>query len=527
MMDSIIHRNKRSKRSIYIQHLLLKTRLLFTVILFTGSTLVAQFSAAQETLVDIRDMTPLLQEGRASPTAVNEAGQVVGYVMSADHWSTKAFIWDEANGYRELPSDPGTQTVLSDINNIGQIVGYTNPGAGEKPFIYADGTMTILPIGGANRAQAVAINDVGQIVGFSSGGTTDDTRVLVWERDSTGDWQVTQLPGLSDHHTGFTDINDLGQIVGHAGFGKSPWEQHAALWQKVSGAWQLTDLDSLGFGNSNASAINNLGQVVGRAEIINGGHRAFVWENGIMTDLGALESTTPFSRATDINDLSMIVGISNDPGNAGSNTAVLWKQLEGVWQIEDIDPDNQVPGWGVSRAYHINNAGLIAGETYSSDYGGFVWSEIQGLRLLPLLLGGDRAIVNGSRRAMNEQGYLIGRATVSYSLEPLHAVLWAVPPDELPPAQQLDNIQDEVNELVGQALLEEGQATALNDPLAMAVQLFQDQKIVPAVNLIEAFINKVSALVLAGQLSQEDGLNLIAAADAAIIDIENSAVSGL
>ena len=379
--------------------------------------------------------------------------------------------------------------------------------------------MTILPITEGINAKAVAINDLGQIVGVDR-----SQRAWVWEYTSDGQWSAVQLPGLTEYHTEVKDINDLGQLVGSSGLGPFPWERHATLWQKDnSGAWKITDLGALGVDNSVAYAINNHTQIVGWSGTSNG-HHAFVWENNMMTDLGSLSVESPYSQAKDINDYGLIVGHSNDPCNTNNHTAVIWKkQYDETWQLIDIDSENSIPGWGVSRAFHVNNAGLVAGETYISNYGAFVWSDTQGLRLLPLLQNANEAAVNRKIKALNEKGDLIGISRVSINnMLNYHASLWKIPTDKLPASELIVDIQNKVTELVDLTILDQGQATALNNSLGMTEQLLEEQRFKPAIGLIRAFNNKVLALVKARQLTEEEGNILVDAAQVVINEIESN-----
>jgi probable HAF family extracellular repeat protein len=74
-----------------------------------------------------------------------------------------------------------------------------------------------------------------------------------------------------------------------------------------------------------AFSINDNRQVVGQSCDQSGNCRAFVWQNGVMTDLNAVVSHRPslyLISANDINDLGDIVGQAFDP-STGSAPAFL------------------------------------------------------------------------------------------------------------------------------------------------------------------------------------------------------------
>jgi probable HAF family extracellular repeat protein len=139
-------------------------------------------------------------------------------------------------------------------------------------------------------------------------------------------------------------INDAGHVAGLSRGSATSWINLGA------GA---VDLGGLGGGVTQAAALNSLDQVVGRARIApptsNIDH-AFLWQNGVMTDLGVLPGGS-WSEARDINDSGLIVG------NADNGThlhAVFWQN--GV--IQDLTPTALF-----SSATAVNNAGVIVGQT--------------------------------------------------------------------------------------------------------------------------------------------------------------------
>src|SRR6266566_2946406 len=72
-----------------------------------------------------------------------------------------------------------------------------------------------------------------------------------------------------------------------------------------------------------AGEINNRGQVVGQSDLPGDTtHHAFLWQNGVMTDLGTLPGI-PGSLANGINNKGQVVGFSDD--FSGNTVALLWQ----------------------------------------------------------------------------------------------------------------------------------------------------------------------------------------------------------
>lgn len=151
-------------------------------------------------------------------------------------------------------------------------------------------------------------------------------------------------------------INAAGQVVGMDDNGN--WT-HATLWD----GQERTDLGTLGGRSATAQAINNAGQVVGEAQTASGDRRAFLWEDGVMTDLGTLPDTHTawpsnlWSQANAINASGQIVGYSHD---ALGMRAFLWE--DGVMTHLE----------GLHVAHAINDAGQIVG---AGPYTAFLWER--------------------------------------------------------------------------------------------------------------------------------------------------------
>ena len=245
-------------------------------------------------------------------------------------------------------------------------------------FVWRDDTMTPLPTLGGNNAQAAGVNNRGQVVGWAENSTQDPScigpQVLDWEAVIWGPklGEIHELPPLpGDSVAAAIAVNDRGQIVGGSGFCgpvSTAVSAHAVLWQDGSPIdlgnlggvinnyaaginsrgeiigfsdlagdatghaflWTrhhgMQDLGTLsGDVDSSALGINEEGQVTGASCDASGNCRAFLWENGVMTDLNTLVCAgTPLYLiyAGDINDHGEIAGGAYDP-NTGDASAFL------------------------------------------------------------------------------------------------------------------------------------------------------------------------------------------------------------
>lgn len=185
--------------------------------------------------------------------AINNIGQITGYADS--HTACRPFLF--SNG---TMTDLGFNGVAYGINNRGEIVGWTpSSGGSDHAYLYSNGTLTDLgTLGGCQGfSQANDINDEGQIVGYSYASTGFSPRAFLYSNGT-----MTDLGALPNRPMSRAEaINNSGQVVGFA-YGKDL--QHAFLYSNghIKDLNELIDQAS-GWTLAAATAINESGQIAG------------------------------------------------------------------------------------------------------------------------------------------------------------------------------------------------------------------------------------------------------------------------
>jgi probable HAF family extracellular repeat protein len=282
---------------------------------------------------------------------------------------------------------------------------------------FENGVLTDLgTLPGGYFSFAQEINDEGLIAGSSENGQTDPLtgtpafHSVLWRGDKIID--LGALDGGSESQG--IAINDRDQVVGYsqnttpealsisALFGANYGTQSRAfLWEKGV----LQDLGTLGGNDAYAVALNESGQIIGFSysdstpNLTTGFPTLdpFIWESGKMTDIGTLGGK--FGLAFWINERGQVVGQSNLAGDTAFHP-FLWERGKLI--------DLGTLGGNTGFPSMINNAGQIVGlaDTSQSNFllhHAFFWKEG---RMIDLgTTNGDPCSI---AHAINSEGVIVG-----------------------------------------------------------------------------------------------------------------------
>lgn len=221
----------------------------------------------------------------------------------------------------------------------------------------------------------------------------------------------------------------------------------------------VIDLGTLGGSSSQANALNDAGQVVGWAHDTNNVSRAFLWDNGVMQDLGTLPGGTT-AEAQDINESGRIVGGSDTTNGVSGYRGFSWDSgvmtelgtLGGTsGRAYGMNEGNESVGWAMtnnatdpmaclytpgattelgrlypkysSEAYDVNNATQVVGQSFlfapGEAWHSIFWQDTNGNQTSDAgeMIGLGVFNTNGrysKAYAINDQGIIVGGADISY-----------------------------------------------------------------------------------------------------------------
>lgn len=266
--------------------------------------------------------------------ALNDPGHVAGAIRLSNG-GHHAAVWSKGR-LRDLGTLGGIQSEAVAINNRGLIVGTSETKSGASHgFLWRNGKMIDLGTLGGRASEVwsgltdgAPINERGQVVGVSQTKSAA-WHAFLWQNGTMADLGIA-VPelGLSTIYA----INERGQVLVST-------DKNSFFWDKG----KPTRLGTLGGRCTEPEGLNDLGDIVGASCLppatpkLQGTPHAFIWEAGIMTDLGRAASGPNGSRAYGINNEREIVGATLTgeivkPGTRGQTTvqhAVLWTRATG------------------------------------------------------------------------------------------------------------------------------------------------------------------------------------------------------
>jgi len=307
---------------------------------------------------------------------INDAGLVVGSSSDAGGASTIAgFKW-QSGVMTDLGLYSGHTAIRPwDVNAAGNVTGRATAGPGGSNFgVYHDGAgWQLAGFVGGNRGNGFGINDANEMVGNMRLPSNDFSRAFVWS-PTGGTVQLPTIhpddPGNSvPAYDGFeggsyaTGINNSGVVVGSSGLSDTHGSDRGFRWSESGGMVNLGTPASQGlaslanFTQSYAQNLNDAGLIVGAADRGSGLTRAVYWDaNDVIHDIGTLGGNSGWAYA--VNDDNVIVGFSN---NGVGNRAFGFVPGGTITDINTL-LDASSTGWLITRAYDINNSGVIVGE---------------------------------------------------------------------------------------------------------------------------------------------------------------------
>jgi probable HAF family extracellular repeat protein len=312
--------------------------------------------------------------------AVGSGGQVVGWARLADT-NRHAFLYRDGN-MEDLGTLGGSYSMGFAVNASGVVVGASsvNDARAEVPFVWTDaGGMQALPLPEGMGGQALDVNDRGQIAGY----TTDSFgSLLAFRSDGT---TVELLPGLDLPASKAYAISPNGTVAGYAMAGELSPHFHAVLWRDHA----IRDLGALAGGHSVAYGVNDAGVAVGFSYTESLQMVATLFQGGAIVNLSDLVTGAEgwqVQMATAITEEGVISGVGTFHGVMRACALVPEGLHTGPWGTPAPVTKLALRVWPLP----MREAGTIELDLPRDAHGRFALYDVGGRRVTELA-GGDFA----------------------------------------------------------------------------------------------------------------------------------------